>query len=154
MQKVLYFDGTVFKGEMDIDEESNFAFKEGPGKLKRGGQHSYYTLIKGVWSRGVLHGKRIEYTFNLKIFPKGYYINTYPKAVSLKCLGEVKKGIQSGKSVVIIDGKEICKTVFHDLIEVATTGHPVGRQNIITMDLAPLNCFLNLLVIVMVIFAA
>jgi hypothetical protein len=34
---VLYFDGTVYEGEMDIDEESNFAFKEGPGKLKRGG---------------------------------------------------------------------------------------------------------------------
>lgn len=36
MHEILYFDGTNFVGEMDIEEESNFAFKEGQGKLKRG----------------------------------------------------------------------------------------------------------------------
>jgi hypothetical protein len=43
MQEVLYFDGSVFKGVMDIEEESNLAFKQGPGTLRRGTLHSYYT---------------------------------------------------------------------------------------------------------------
>ena len=43
MHEILYFDGTNFVGEMDIEEESNFAFKEGQGKLKRGNFHQYYT---------------------------------------------------------------------------------------------------------------
>jgi hypothetical protein len=93
MNEILYFDGTIFVGEMDVNEESNFAFKDGPGVLKRGTTNSYLTFIKGLWSRGMLHGKKVEFNFNLKVFPKGYYSSAMPKAQSLKIVGEVKKGI-------------------------------------------------------------
>jgi hypothetical protein len=93
LNEILYFDGTLFVGEMDVDEESNLAFKDGPGVLKRGTSLSYLTSVKGRWSRGMLHGKNVEFNFNLKLFPKGYYSNTAPKAESVKIIGEVNKGI-------------------------------------------------------------
>jgi len=33
----------------------------------------YYNKIIGNWSRSILHGKRIEFQMNLKVFPSGYY---------------------------------------------------------------------------------
>lgn len=42
LQEVTYFDQTLFRGLMGIDEESNIAFKDGYGKLVRGSSSSYY----------------------------------------------------------------------------------------------------------------
>ena len=73
LQEVTYFDQTVFRGQMGIEEESNIAFKDGFGKLVRGTSTSYYQSIKGQWTRGMVHGKRIKTVCNLDVFPKGYY---------------------------------------------------------------------------------
>lgn len=38
----------------------------------------------------------------------------------------------------------ITRSHFHDLIELPSASHPVGRQNLITSDFAWLNCLLSL----------
>jgi hypothetical protein len=73
-QEVLFFDGTTYQGDMGIEEESNLAYKEGQGRLKRGNDSlCFYTQLKGGWSRGMLHGRRIEMTLNPNTFPRGYF---------------------------------------------------------------------------------
>lgn len=67
---------------MQIEEESNIAYKDGQGKMIRGGDTCYYQSMKGQWSKGLFHGKKNYVTMNLDIFPKGYLLN-YPKAKQL-----------------------------------------------------------------------
>jgi hypothetical protein len=75
VQALEYLDGTIFKGEMECDEESLLKFKEGIGYILRpkDSNFSYYQSIKGNWVRGMMHGKRNELVLNMKVFPKGYY---------------------------------------------------------------------------------
>jgi hypothetical protein len=63
---------------------------------------------------------------NLNVFPKSYYKNTYPSLKSLQFIGEVKKGIMSGQNDIVVDGRKVCTTTCHDLIEQISYGHPVG----------------------------
>lgn len=79
LQEISYFDGTIFRGAMDIEEETNIAYKEGNGKMIRGCTNSYYTVLKGTWSRGLFHGKKNTIQMNLSVFPKGYLFD-YPQA--------------------------------------------------------------------------
>ncbi len=69
-------DLSTFRGKVFQDEETRFIYKEGTGQLVRTvkGERNfcYYKRITGNWSRGILHGKRIEYDLNLDVFPKGY----------------------------------------------------------------------------------
>ena len=80
---------------MAIDEESNLAFKEGVGKLVRGYNSSYFLSMKGTWSRGIQHGKRIKMVCNLDVFPKGYLSNR-KNVKNLAFEGEMKRGIWQG----------------------------------------------------------
>lgn len=59
---------------MIIDEEQQFMYKEGIGRLERPrvDNLTYCSWIIGNWSRGILHGKRVEIQFNPKIFPIAY----------------------------------------------------------------------------------
>lgn len=42
VQEVLYFDGSSYTGEMGIEEETNLAYKEGAGRLRRGSANLSY----------------------------------------------------------------------------------------------------------------
>ena len=92
---------------MGIEEESNTAFKDGYGKLVRGTPSSYYLSIKGSWTRGMVHGKRIKTVCNLAIFPKGYYQGSH-NVKSLAFISDVKKGIWNGAAQIVINGKKWC----------------------------------------------
>ena len=76
-QTVEYMDKSIFRGEVVQDEESKLVYKEGAGLHARATQDNlnlcFYNQIVGNWSRGILHGKRIEYRMNLAVFPIGYY---------------------------------------------------------------------------------
>jgi hypothetical protein len=50
-------------------------YKEGRGQIIRpeNANFSYYNGVSGTWVRGMLHGKRVDYNLNLKVFPKGYF---------------------------------------------------------------------------------
>ncbi len=50
-------------------------YKEGRGTILRpeNANFSYYHSLNGTWVRGMLHGKRIDYNLNLKVFPVCYY---------------------------------------------------------------------------------
>jgi hypothetical protein len=82
MQEISYFDSTVFRGLMEMEEESNIAYKEGPGKVKRAKQTSYYKSLSGNWSRGLFHGRKNTIKINLDVFPRDY-LSAYPNAKSL-----------------------------------------------------------------------
>jgi hypothetical protein len=73
---------------MGIEEESNLAYKEGQGRLRRGKDNlCFYNQLKGGWSRGMLHGKRIVMTLNPEIFPRGYFFKTKVVPRDLKIVG-------------------------------------------------------------------
>ena len=103
IQELEYFDGTIFRGEMERDDESLFMFKEGMGYIVRpkDSNFSYYESLKGNWVRGMLHGKRIEWVLNLNVFPKGYYCHSLGKSVphEIKYIGEIRKGKLEGKGI-------------------------------------------------------
>ena len=147
LQEVSYLDKTVFRGEVFQDEETHMIYKEGLGRLIRPhvGNHCYYEQIVGTWSRGILHGKRIEYRMNLDVFPKGYYANTYNDAKSVHIVQEIKKGVSNGPATLFVNEKKVCRTRFSDQIEfVRSRSHPVGKDNLISTDRAALNCVLVL----------
>ena len=57
-------DMSKFRGSVLHDEENGIIYKEGQGRVSRPpGKNNacYYNHIIGNWSRGILHGKRIEY---------------------------------------------------------------------------------------------
>ena len=57
-------------------------------------------------------------------------------------------GCWNGPAAIIVDDKVVCKTHFHDLIEVMpSSGHPIGRHNTITLDNAIVSILLFLLCI-------
>ena len=65
----------------------------------------YYSQIIGNWSRGILHGKRIEYRMNLDVFPIGYYAGLQKKQKnkpikSLHIVFEMKKGVANGPATI------------------------------------------------------
>ena len=102
---------------MEREEESQLQFKEGRGQIIRpeNANFSYYHSLSGTWVRGVLHGKRVDYNLNLKVFPRGYYANSMSKTdlanlKSLKISTEVRKGIMNGPASIIINGKKLCST--------------------------------------------
>ena len=105
-----------------MDDETRFRYKEGHGRFVRPQDLNlcYYRQIIGTWSRGILHGKRIEYQLNLNVFPKGYYLNKYPQSKSstkvdnLSIVGEVKKGIFNGPASILVNGKKVAQTKFQD----------------------------------------
>ena len=69
-------DKSTFRGEVVQDEETRVVWNEGSGHLSRKSENKnycYYNSIIGTWSRGILHGKRVEYRMNLEVFPRGYY---------------------------------------------------------------------------------
>ena len=107
----------------------------------------YYSKIIGNWSRSILHGKRIEFEMNLKVFPSGYYAG-YLKTNAVTGLTfqhEVKKGILNGPATIYINEKRVCRTTFNDTIEVIKSpNHPVGKENLISTDRAVVNCLLVL----------
>ena len=74
LQEIKYLDSTIFRGEVELDDETRCMFKEGQGRLVRPLEHnySYYKQITGSWSRGILHSKRTEMRTNLDVFPIGY----------------------------------------------------------------------------------
>jgi hypothetical protein len=83
------------------------------------------------------------------VFPRGYVQNKNIK--ELQFVATVDKGVYSGPATVIIDGKKVCQTFFHDQVELVTANnHPVGRSNHITTDFAALNCLLNLVALIFV----
>ena len=105
-------------------------YKEGQGRLNRQmvkpKNLCFYDHIYGTWSRGILHGKRIEYKMNLNVFPKGYYTNAaiddekVQKKNLVKSLSftfEMKRGVFNGTAVISINDKKVCKTKFSDQIE-------------------------------------
>ena len=147
LQEVKYIDSTTFRGEAVIDEETHCMYKEGQGRLLRSvdQNYCYYKQITGTWSRGILHGKRTELRMNLDVFPKGYLENYMKKSANhLTFVADVKKGVFNGPATIYVNGKKICKTKFQDQIEIINAwNHPVGRNNLITTDLAALNCLLG-----------
>ena len=111
---------------MEIDEESNIAYKEGPGKITRGRNTCYYRVLKGNWLRGLFHGRQNKIVMNLAVFPKGY-LTTNPTAKALSFEGHVTNGCWLGPASIIVDNKLVCKTQFYDLFEVMQSRrHPVG----------------------------
>ena len=76
-------DKSTFRGEVVQDEETRVIFNEGQGRISRvtkeHSNHCYYNYIIGNWSRGILHGKRVEFRMNLDIFPIGYYASYFKK---------------------------------------------------------------------------
>lgn len=80
MQEISYMDMSKFHGCVIHDEENGIIYKEGQGRLTRSNKFSnpcYYNQIVGNWSRGILHGKRIEFQMNLQVFPIGYYAGNF-----------------------------------------------------------------------------
>ena len=81
VQEVSYMDMSKFQGCVIHDEESGIIYKEGQGWLTRSQDNCinpcYYRQIIGTWSRGILHGKRIEFQMNLQVFPEGYYAGSF-----------------------------------------------------------------------------
>lgn len=143
-QELSYFDDTRFCGEVVEDEESQFLYRDGPGKLIRPAENfSYFKSINGYYSRGILHCKRAETELNLKIFPKGYFKGLDYPVTSMSFSGAVRKGINSGPTRIVVNNKTVCHTNFQDLVElIQAHKHPVGRDNHITTDNAWLNCLL------------
>lgn len=161
LQEIQYLDESIFRGEVLQDEETKQICKEGQGLFQRPEAHNqcFYSRIGGNWSRGILHGKRIEFAMNLGTFPMGYYAGYSSKRGSvpvsnLNFIYEMKKGIQNGPATISINNKKVCRTNFSDQIEfVKSTNHPVGRQNLISTDRAFLNfilVFLSIACLVMV----
>jgi len=104
-------DKSVFRGESFIDEETYYVYKEGQGRLIRSLDHQnlcFYNEIIGNWSRGILHGKRIEYRMNLEVFPVGYYeayLGKNKKIESLSIVSETKRGVFNGPATILINDK-------------------------------------------------
>ena len=138
-------DKTTFRGETIQDEESRLIFKEGQGRITRPTEQNfcYYNQIVGNWSRDILHGKRIEYRMNLRVFPVGYYANMKGPVKNLSIVSEMKKGVANGPAVIYMDDKKVCRTSFSDQIEfVKSANHPVGKENLISTDRALINSLL------------
>ena len=112
--EIEYCDGTLFKGKMALDVESACLYKEGQGILIRPklGHFSYYSQILGNYSNDVLQSKNTHMLLNLRVFPRGYVQNR--KIKELRFTAAVDKGVYSGPATVIIDGKKVCNTYFHD----------------------------------------
>jgi hypothetical protein len=113
-QELCYFDNTIFSGEVVEDEETQFLYKDGPGKLLRPQKENmcYYDSINGYYSRGILHCKRSETKMNISIFPKGYYKGINYPVESLSIFGEFRKGINNGNARIMINDKPVCHTQF------------------------------------------
>ena len=79
LQEVKYKDSSIFRGQVFLDEETQLIYKEGQGRLDRETTVSqnlcFYNQIIGNWSRGILHGKRLEFRMNMNDIPAGYYSN-------------------------------------------------------------------------------
>ena len=80
---------------------------------------SYYHSVSGTWVRGMLHGKRVDYNLNLKVFPKGYYCHSMSESTlksikSFKISTEVRKVIMNGPASIILNGKKLCSTRLQD----------------------------------------
>ena len=77
----------------------------------------FYKEIAGIWSRGIIHGKRIEYKMNLEVFPVGYYqayIGKKKLVESLSIVAEMKRGVFNGQATILIDDKKVCNTTLSD----------------------------------------
>ena len=147
LQRIEFFDKSAFLGEFVQEEESKAYYKEGQGKLLRPpGNLSFINKVQGTWVRGTMHCKKMEFVMNPKVWPSGY--TNHQKVDSLSIVQEVKKGVWNGNGEVWINKKKVCKTKFHDLVEIINSWvHPVGRHNHISTDLAALNCLMNVSVI-------
>ena len=76
VQELRFIDKSIFRGEVFLDEETHLVYKEGVGFIDRASGKDnlcFYNRISGSWSRGILHGKRIQFDMNLDVFPKGYF---------------------------------------------------------------------------------
>lgn len=74
---------------------------------------SYYNEIVGTWSRGILHGKRIEYKMNLEVFPSGYlnaFVASEKPVNTFSVVTEMKRGVLNGPATILINDKKVCKT--------------------------------------------
>ena len=62
----------------------------------------YYNQIVGTWTRGIIHGKRIEYRMNLDVFPIGYYagLQKDKPIKNFHIVFEMKKGIANGPATI------------------------------------------------------
>ena len=55
----------------------------------------------------------------------------------------MKKGILNGPATIFVNDKKLCRSTFSDQIEfIQSKNHPVGSDNLISSDLAAINCSL------------